>query len=119
MSKKLIYYKGSMSELSNDIIKTKCISKSGRIGSVIVNNDVKNNVISYDLHVASDTEPSKLTTLFSSFWEMRKHAIEHHVRQIGIKKVDQLYGNLSWNDIEKCIIECFNNTKIKIIICEV
>lgn len=88
-----------------------------KVGGIVVSKQGEHfiyNLVTKELYY----EKPKLSTLASSLWEMRKHAIEHDVKRISMPKIGCGLDRLSWNDVEKTIRETFKGTGIEIIIYE-
>ena len=113
--KNFTFHKGSLSEIK---IKTKAVyvCRDGYAGNVIKN--VGSNDLIYELHIATPTERTKLTTITSSLWELRRNLLKENIKQVAIQKESDLFGKLTWEDIKKCLIETFNGTNIKVTLCE-
>lgn len=113
----IIFQKGEFSQ-SPDVVTARCVSKLGYPGGILLTSR-ENGCNDYELHIGSDAEAPKLTSLVSSLWEMRQHVLMSHAKCVMIKKSHFCETNWDWTEIEKCLIECVKGTNIKIIICEV
>jgi hypothetical protein len=113
----LTFHKGPLSEVALHTPVSTYVSKPGYVGGLILQ-PRETGCIDYELHVDSPAEAAKLTTIASSFWEMRRHAVAHGVKRIAIKKTHPLCSKWSWKDLEKCLVESFRGTNIQIIVCE-
>ena len=117
MKNYLEFHKGSLSEMDITIAIARYARDGDSYGNIKVVREVNGRCM-YSLCVETDSEVCKLTTVASVLWEMRRHALEHKIRHIGIEKSNPLLGYLTWNDVKKCLDESFAKTNIKITICE-
>lgn len=113
--KNFTFHKGPLSDIKN-VTKAFYVNRNGYPGGVI--KKVESGLIVYELHIESPDQPCKLTSITSSLWEMRRDLIKENTKQVAIEKHNHLHGNLTWDDIKKCLIETFKGTNIKVIICE-
>lgn len=115
MMENFTIHKGPLSEIKN-VAKGVYICGEGHIGDMIKR--VEPEGVVYDLYIATSTETAKLTTIMSSLWEMRRDLVKENVKRVAIEKSHHLHGNLSWDDIKKCLVDIFKGTNIKVTLCE-
>lgn len=113
--KNFTFHKGSLSDIKN-VTKGVYVCREGSVGGVIKRIEPEGTI--YELLIANTTESSKLTTIMSSLWEMRRDLLKENVKRVAIEKFHHLHGNLNWDDIRKCLIEIFKDTNIDVILCE-
>jgi hypothetical protein len=118
MSSNIIFHKGNLSEIPSETSRVTYVSRPGYVGGIILP-PCESGRVDYELHIASETEPPKLTSIASSLWEMRRHAVSTGVKRIMLPKTDPLCEKWTWKDLEKCLNETFAGTGIKIVIYDI